>query len=505
MNNRIFQYVLLVVILAYYLPEKSRAQDSIKANLTFEEALNLTFQQSHVVKQSSYLKEQKEQELKAARGIHYPNIGLSANYVYMSEDLHLDLNPVKDAIAPLYEGLSNFGVFSGVPNPAGGTLPDEISTQYMRGQYAEGLAAIEAGEWDKTIQKQQFATVNLTASLPIFTGGKIMAKKEAAKLGIEDAEFESSAKSNQLTTELVQRYFGLSLARQAELVRREVMQAMKEHLSDAQKMKNEGMIANAELLHAKVYYSEAERELKKASRFSKITNRALVNTLSDSSYREILPLSNLFYFEELESLEYFQEEAAKNNPSLKRIESKKSLAKIGLKVQNGNYLPSVAVIGTYDVWNYDLSPYMPHWMVGVGLKWTIFDGFARERNRKSARLKVSQVTEFEQKALNDVQTGVEKYYQELQMSIEQIKELETAQEFTEEYFRVRQKAFHEGMATSTDVVDANLALVKVKIEKLQAAYQFDVALAQLLEVSGLSGKFSEYQTSEKAKVETFDN
>ena len=181
------------------------------------------------------------------------------------------------------------------------------------------------------------------------------------------------------------------------------------------------------------------------------------------------------------------------------------MAEIGLKVQNANYLPSVALMGTYDVWNYDLSPYMPHWMVGVGLKWTIFDGLARERNRKSAKLKVSQVAEFEQKASKDIQTGVEKYYQELQMSLEQIKDLETAQEFTEEYFRVRQKAFHEGLATSTDVVDANLALVKVKIERLQAAYQFDVALAKLLEISGLSGKFSEYQTSEKAKIETFDN
>ena len=280
---------------------------------------------------------------------------------------------------------------------------------------------------------------------------------------------------------------------------------MQGHLSDAQKMKNEGMIANAELLHAKVYYSEAERELKKASRFSKITNRALLNTLCDSSFRDIFPLSNLFYLEELESMQYFLDEAEKNNPSLKRIGSKKSLAEIGLKVQNANYLPSVALMGTYDVWNYDLSPYMPHWMVGVGLKWTIFDGLARERNRKSAKLKVSQVAEFEQKASKDIQTGVEKYYQELQMSLEQIKDLETAQEFTEEYFRVRQKAFHEGMATSTDVVDANLALVKVKIERLQAAYQFDVALAKLLEISGLSGKFSEYQTSEKAKIETFDN
>ena len=503
MSNK--NYISFLFLLTILITGKISAQDSLKSNLTFEEAIERTFQQSHVVKQSNYLKDQKEQELKAAKGLHYPNIGLSANYVYMAEDLHLDLNPVKDAITPLYEGLSNFGVFSGVPNPAGGLLPDEMSTAYMREQYAQGLAAVEAGEWDRMIQKQQFAAVNLTATLPIYTGGKINAKKNAAQLGIEDAELDGEVKNNQLTTELVERYFGLCLARQAEQVRKEVLLAMQEHLDDAKKMKEEGMIANAELLHAKVYYSEAERELKKAERLSIITNRALLNTLSDSTHRNIFPISNLFYLDELEPLSYFQDEAAKNNPALKRVTSKKSLAAIGVKVQTGNYLPNVAVMGTYDVWNYDLSEYMPHWMVGVGLRWTIFDGFARERNRKSAKLKVAQVEEFEQKASKDIQTGVEKYYQELQMSLEQIKELETAQEFTEEYFRVRQKAFHEGMATSTDVVDANLALVKVKIERLQAAYQFDVSLARLLEVCGLSEKFSTYQMSSKVKVETFDN
>lgn len=503
MKDIVNKLVKCVFAFGLLVPECS-AQDSINVNLTYEEALNLTLDKSHVIKQSAYLKDQKKQELKASRGIHYPNIGLSASFVQMSDDIHLDLNPVKDAITPLYEGLGNFGVFSGVPNPGGGFLPDAMSTQYMRNQYLQGLDEIETGEWDQIIQQKQFATVNLTASMPLFTGGKIIASKNAAKLGVKNAEFEGVEKTNQLKSELVERYFGLCLSRQAEKVREDVLQAMKEHYEDAEKMKNEGIIANAEILHAKVYYSEAERELKKAVRMSSIANKALLNTMGEDSEYQIHPMSDLFYVEEMEPLAYFQQEAEKNNPLLNKIESKKSLAELGVKVENSNYLPSVALMGTYDLWNYDLSPYVPHWMVGIGLKWTIFDGAAREHKRKSARLKVSQVAEFEQKATKDVQTGIEKYYQEMKMSLEQIQELEAAQQFTDEYFRVRQKAFQEGMATSTDVVDANLALVKLKIEKLQATYQFDIALAKLLEISGLSDKFQDYQKSDKAKIETFN-
>ncbi len=503
MKIKIFKLLLLNLLLT--ISVLLNAQESSNNNLTFQEAINITNDRSHIVKQNEYLKQQKEQELKAATGLFFPRIGLSANYVYMSDDIHLDMTPVKDAIAPIYDGLSKFGVFSGVPHPQGGFLPDQMSTGIVRKKFAEGLQALNAGEWDKIIQKQQFATVNLTAQVPIYTGGRLHNNRKRAKLEIEDAVLEGQAKKDKLTSELVERYFGLSLAKQAEQVRTEVFEGMQKHLNDAQKIQEQGLIAKAEVLHAKVFHSQAERELKKAERISMIANKALLNTLNDSTEKIINPISALFYIDNIESLSYFQDEATKSNPSLKRVESKKSLAQIGVSVKTAGYLPTIAAFGNYDVWNHDLSENIPKWTVGVGLQWTIFDGLAREKHRKSALLKVSQVEEFEQKISKDIQTGVEKYYQELQMSLEQIHELETALEFTNEYIRVKEKAFHEGMANSTEVVDARLALAKVKIERLQAMYNYDVSLAKLLELCGLSDKFIQYQTNPNAKTEVYND
>ena len=44
-----------------------------------------------------------------------------------------------------------------------------------------------------------------------------------------------------------------------------------------------------------------------------------------------------------------------------------------------------------------------------------------------------------------------------------------------ELVRVRKKSFQEGMATSTEVVDAEVMLAKVKTAFLLAYYQYDVA------------------------------
>ena len=53
-------------------------------------------------------------------------------------------------------------------------------------------------------------------------------------------------------------------------------------------------------------------------------------------------------------------------------------------------------------------------------------------------------------------------------------------------------AFREGMATATEVVDAVLNLSRARLERVQTAYEFDVALARLLEASGMAETFLQY-------------
>jgi hypothetical protein len=51
------------------------------------------------------------------------------------------------------------------------------------------------------------------------------------------------------------------------------------------------------------------------------------------------------------------------------------------------------------------------------------------------------------------------------------------------------------------VVVAELALSKVKTERLVAVYEFDVALAELLVASGYSERFEEYRSRSDVEVQ----
>lgn len=281
-----------------------------------------------------------------------------------------------------------------------------------------------------------------------------------------------------------------------------MMEGMDKHYSDAQKLFDNGMIAKVELLHATVSKNEAERELKMSKRNIEIIRAGLAATLASDSLNQVLPASYLFINQELENLPYWISRAKMENPQLKQIEGKRELVELKHKVEKQEYLPTIAMMGNYNIVNKDLSPYLPDWLVGVGMKWTVFNGMARKNNIKASETIGSQVDYAEQKAHNDLEAYLTKLYQELEMHIEQSAELETTLELAEEYLRSTEKAFSEGFATSTSVVDAYTKVAQVKTLRLKVLYEYDVALASFLQSAGIPQEFITFCTGEKALTHT---
>lgn len=498
--------ILFIII---WIPEAEGQEGMPKKLLSFDQAYEITMQNSHVIKQTQYIRDEKAELSKAARGLYLPKVGISASYMLLPEDLTLDLTPVRDAITPLYSALGNYGVFSGVPNPDPATkqlmpvLPDHLSTLAVRGELQQGLTKIQGAEWDRMIQKKQFGTVAATFQWPLYAGGKIQAANRAAAIDHSETDEMLRQREGELLSELVERYYGLSLARQAVLLRSDVLRGMERHLFDAEKMHRDGLIANAEVLQARLYHAQAERELKKAYRTAGIMNDALNNTLAAGNSEEIETVSALFYLDSIAPVEYFLQKARLKNPALQIVEGRKQLAGLNHRIHQADYLPALAVQGMYDIANKDLSPYSPEWMVGVGLKWTLFDGTARYHKVKSAAAKTSQVIEIQEKAQTDVATMIYKLYNELNSYREQLNALVSAQAFAEEYLMVREKGFREEMSNATEVTDARMALAQVRMERLQAIYGYDLVLAKLLQYAGIPEEFNVYKTSSAARSEVY--
>lgn len=138
--------------------------------------------------------------------------------------------------------------------------------------------------------------------------------------------------SGDLTAELAQRYYGVNLALQAVKVREMVLDGMMRHLNDATRMHEQGLIAKAELLNAKVYASQAQRELDKAQRELETAREALRNTLGWQGSEIPMPVSPLFYVDSMPPVTYFLDQARQKNPQLRQVELISNQAKAGKRL-----------------------------------------------------------------------------------------------------------------------------------------------------------------------------
>ena len=201
---------------------------------------------------------------------------------------------------------------------------------------------------------------------------------------------------------------------------------------------------------------------------------------------------------------FYRTLAEEHNPLLGTVSLKRQLAEEGVKVKRAEFLPQIVAMGGGSFYNYQVSGIVPRWAVGIGIRIKLFDGLQRERNYAAARQTVLQVGELEREAATGIAMLVEQRYNELANFRSRIASLEHALSFAEEYLRMKEIAFREGIAPSSEVIDAELNLAAIRTERLQAAYGFDLALARLLETTGAADCYASYLRRRDARPVLFD-
>ena len=284
-------------------------------------------------------------------------------------------------------------------------------------------------------------------SLGFVGGGKINAANRAARINERTAAEQGNQTRNALISELVERYFGLALAMQVVEVRRQVVDGVRRHLEDAIALEKNGMIAQSERLYVEFKMAEAERELANAKLQAETIASALSNTLGRENAWQ--PVTSMFMIDKVEDLAYYQDLAQDRNPLLNQVSLKRQLA---------------------------------------------------EEGKQTAR----RVGALQNKAGKDISVLVEKLYNQMMNYRNQMTSIDASLNFAEEYLRMKNAAFLEGMSSSSDLIDAELNLAGVRTERLQAAYNFDLLLAQLLETAGISDEFPAYARRSDARPVLFD-
>ncbi|EEX92254.1 type I secretion outer membrane [Vibrio orientalis CIP 102891 = ATCC 33934] len=435
------------------------------APISFDQAWQVLQQENNSLAAQRSNVERYQHLESATDNLNLPSVSIGANYTRLDTDVTVSGKQLFESTG---QSLPNLGP---VLNPI--------------------LAQI--GGITSTISERDIFTSSIRAIWPIFTGGRINAAQSAAEGKKEQAQSELAMETQARFEDLSKYYFSVLLAKEVVQTRELVEEGLTKHRNNAVKLEQQGQIARVERLQAESALDKATIERKKAQKSLEIAQSALTQILNQASTVE--PADTLFINQNLPEQSLFIDRTLATYPGLSLLDSKEKQASSLIDAEKGKYYPEVYLYGDYSLHEDDslASQMKPDWLVGVGVNIPLIENSGRSEQVKAAHSAVSQVRYLKAQAKQDLSVLVQKTYLEAQQAQEEVLGLESSIELAQENLKLREKAFTQGLSTSTDVVDAQLYVASVQTQKAAASFNYLISLSKLLALSSEMSSFSQYQ------------
>lgn len=443
-------------------------------NISFEQAWQLLQDKNNAIAaQKANVERYKQLEI-SKDALNYPTISLSANYSYLDKDVTVSGDQLIESL--------------------------DSGSRAALGQIITRLAPVLGADLaglnpTSTIANRDIFTSSIRAVWPIFTGGRITSAQAIASGQTDEAVAKLKMETQAQYEDLAKYYFSVVLAKQVLNTRESVEKGLTKHKDFAFKLEKQGQIAKVERLQAEASLAKARVDRKKSQKDVEIAVSALSQILNQQD--KVYPNTSLFINQTLPPLNAFVQQTLNSYPGLDILDAKNKQAKNLIKAEKGRYYPEVYLYGNYSLHEDDTlaSQMAPDWMVGLGVSVPLIDNSGRSENVKAAHSAVLQVNHLRLQATQDLTVLVEKTYFEAEQAIEEVEGLKSSILLAEENLKLRNKAFTQGLATSLEVIDAELYLAGVKTQQQVASFNYLIALNKLLALASEMNTFNQYETN----------
>lgn len=326
----------------------------------------------------------------------------------------------------------------------------------------------------------------ITVSQPLFTGGKLLEQYK-----ISGYQKNSAVESQRLTRQEVlfqtdQLYWQVVSLKEKVSLTKAYQTTVQAHLDDLQNYRSEGFITDNELLKAQVKLEQANLKVLQASNGLKLVKMALNQLLGrdlDSPLEVTDSLTSIQYEPVLESTE-------KKRPEIAILQNGIKISRSLRRLSISRYLPNILLEGSYlwsnpNPYNSFADEFGDDWTIGVVAQWDIFHW--NERGFDTAALSHQQsALEHQLEKLNEltdleIRQAKQKIYESRQEVISARKAVDQAQKNLSMY----QNRFSEGLATSTEVLDAQTLWLETKSALIDAETQLQLNYTNLAKARGI--------------------
>jgi len=348
-----------------------------------------------------------------------------------------------------------------------------------------------------------YSTV-LTVTQPIFAGGSIPARINAAKLLSLLTDETVRAAVQDMVYAAEHAYYDVLLSQRLLEISTDAVRSAQAHLDNVKQRQRGGVASDFDVLRAEVELSNFQAEFIQNKNAISVSKASLIKVMGVSQDSDFVLSDELLYVPSNITMEQAVEAAYLNRPDLLGREFDIKMQKELLKIARSQYFPVVS--GYYS--NTWAKP-DPHnlleiewghaWQGGVRASLPIFDGFLRDGEivAQKARLKQGQIDliDAEETALFDLTKA--------KLGIENTAEFIESQRLNltraEEGLRLAEVGYKEGANTQVEMIDAQAALTTARANHYQAIYSHIIAKLDLQKAMGTLTSFETAEPESQAQ------
>jgi outer membrane protein TolC len=308
-------------------------------------------------------------------------------------------------------------------------------------------------------------------TVPLYVGGKNTATRKAAKANADAARQDNEAVRNALGFEVSRAFYTVLKTRQFLRAADAEVNSFEASLAVAKKRLDGGTLLKSGVLDIEVRLAQAREELVRARNANALAVRVLRNLLG------------------IESGEFEVADAAppvaapdagdfSGRPELAAARHRERSAEEQARAAKGGYLPRVSGFGSLDYdygWKYENGG--GSYTAGALLQWDLWDGKLTRAKVAEANANLELAREEQRKLRFALDLEVEQARLDLKAADERLSVTEQMVAQAAESASLTRARFEQELALSTQLIDAETALVAARVRRAEAEADRQIAIA----------------------------
>ncbi len=320
--------------------------------------------------------------------------------------------------------------------------------------------------------------------LPVFNRRQVSGRIRQAEIGEQAAEAVSDMTRQQLRFRVIQSYFGVQVAEARKQVADEAVTSSEAEVARIRNLFEQGTVVASDLLAMEVQLADFRQQQIQAAG-DLVSAYAALNTVLAQPLmtRPELTAQLIDRDFNLPPLEILIEQALESRPEYQQAVLEMESRQQDLRMARAQYLPDLNLFGSFGQSSRDLASGSADFAVGASLTFNIVDFGRSARIRQAVAAREAAEADMRRVA-DQIRLEVVQAYQNFLAARERVGVASGAVKQAAETFRITQDRHSVGLTTVTEVLRAQTALVRSRMNLLGARYDYYLGYAQSLLAAG---------------------